>query len=138
MFLILMVVFSFQFNTFAAITSEYEPNNTFYTAQEIKATDTVKGFITEAEDVDVFKFRATHLFKDSTAKITLSNIASNCDYDLVVYNEFEEEIARSVKASNSSEELEVTLEPGMWYYVKVYSYYGVAYKPYKFQIDIQH
>jgi hypothetical protein len=118
-----------------ALVSEYESNDGFYNAQIVLTTGKIKGFINDSMDEDYYKFRSTHLFENYTVNINLSNIDANCDYNIVVYNEFEEEVGSSSKIGNMVEDLNIEIDSGMWYYIKVFSVYGTSYKPYKLEIS---
>ncbi len=83
------------------------------------------------EDIDYFKFDISSI---SGIEIDLTNIPSNTDYDIILYDSDGTQIAYSEYSSNSSENIKEDNLPAGKYYIKVYSFTGysdsIAYKLY--------
>lgn len=110
----------------------YEPNNTFSAATSISNTATITSAnIHDSSDVDYYRFTIP---STSSISISLSNIPTNCDYDLVLYNSSQTQCASSANGGNSSESISYSAAPGT-YYIKVYSYSGSSSSNYRLTIN---
>ena len=140
--------------------NEIESNNSFITANEVgiynydfstyQSGDTptsywksIKGSIEQTEDVDYYKFT---LYGKASVSISLSEIPSQCDYDLKLFEEgtgnngdglLIKQIGSSTFGSNSDEQIEKTLYPNT-YYIKVYSYRGYGSPLYSLWLNISY
>lgn len=106
-------------HTIASCANNYEPNNSFHDAHLIKTDSTYYASIESSNDVDYYKFVIT---KNSNLVITLNNLVK--DYDIKLYNRYQEEIGQSIAASKTREKIKVdNILPGT-YYLKIYGYEG--------------
>lgn len=133
-----------------AVEDEYENNDTITSARIISPTydgtyaprnylteldatlhrnELLWGLIKREVDVDYYQFR---VYGKADLNIELTNIPSECDYDLELFehnnSRYAEEdsvtsIASSRNASNYQETISMFIFPGV-YYIKVYSYNG--------------
>lgn len=85
--------------------------------------------IHEASDVDYFRFSIP---ATQNINITLSNIPSNCDYDLQVLNS-SNVIDSSEKGGNETETIQCSLSAGT-YWIRVNSYSGYSNVPYRLHL----
>jgi pimeloyl-ACP methyl ester carboxylesterase len=108
----------------------YEINDTFEGATSVGNTMTVYGNLHTATDVDYYRI---HVPLRSSFTLGLSAIPSGTDYDVAVYDGGQNRIGSSVKASNASESIQLTLNPGD-YYIKVYPYSGSS--DLKYRLDV--
>lgn len=114
------------------VPDSYETNNTFSTATSIgKNTTLASATIHNTSDVDYYKFT---LPEASNFDISLSNIPSECDYELELYKNASTLCASSKKSGNSAERISGYLPAGT-YYIKVYSYKNKSSKPYTLSLS---
>ena len=105
----------------ASVGDLFEPNDDFTSAYVVSNNVLIHSAnIHSSTDVDYFKFTIT---SSSTINITLSNIPSNCDYDLYLYNSAYTMCANSTLGGNSNESISFYGVPGV-YYMLVSPYSG--------------
>ena len=124
----------------SAFELEVENNNTVATAMDLApfvangwdfshysssgsptlAPATIRGFISNEDDVDWYKFT---LWGKADISIDLTNIPEECDYDLELYRRGTTRVGRSARGSNYDENISMRLYPGV-YFIKVFSYDG--------------
>lgn len=125
---------------------QYESNNSFFASTKLNSRpggeptsfsvsrsatlhreSWLWGLIEREVDEDYYRF---DVFGNASVTISLTNIPTGCDYDLKLFQhdniryageEDITQIASSTKASNNSESITKTLEPGT-YYLWIYSY----------------
>ena len=134
-------------NSFANSNDAGIYNYTFSTYQSgDKPTSyykTVYGSIGQEGDVDYYKFT---IYGKANVTITLSDIPSQCDYDLRLYEQGTglfsaaqaiNEIGSSTRGSNNSESLTRFLYPNT-YYIKVYSFKGYGSPYYNLGLNVSY
>ncbi len=109
----------------------YEPNNTFATATTISnnASISMANIHTES-DIDCYKF---NISTPMVVSISLSNIPTNCNYDLSLYNSSYGQCGASSNTGNFSEAITFTASIGS-YYIMVRSCYGSS--PTKYHLTL--
>lgn len=105
-----------------AVANEFEINDTMDKADRFSMTNSIAGKIYSETDVDWFKFTSTIT---GSCRIGLSNIPSDVDYDLQLYNSSGGLINTSA-STNKYESILYNLSSGQTYYIKVYSYRGYS------------
>lgn len=112
---------------------EVEPNDTLGSKSDwlFDGKDS-HGKISSKDDVDFWKIRGT---TNGQMNISLTDIRANEDYDLYVYDEEEQELARSEQHGNEPELIEgLALEKDKWYYIKVVGKQGSYSKDYYYRL----
>ncbi len=110
----------------------FEPNDSYADATSISnnALLTTANIDNDA-DVDYFRFTVS---SSSSVSISLSNIPSNCDYDLFLYDSGYSQCASSRSGGNTSEVIEYTVSAGT-YYIVVESYSGSSSSNYRLNLS---
>ena len=100
--------------------NNFEPNDTFQEATSIELNTKYDAGIGSSNDKDYYKFI---LNETSDIKILLQNLPKN--YDLILYDNFNYEIDRSINIGNISEKIEIESLPAGTYYIYIYGKDGV-------------
>lgn len=119
---LLMVKPNLSFSAVAATANEKESNNTLATANSMTLSTTMTGTISSSSDQDWFKFTTS---SKGVHRIGLSNIPSNADYDLALFDANSKLIANS-GTSNKYESICTSLNASTTYYLKVFSANGYS------------
>lgn len=99
-------------------TSEIEGNNSMGSADSISLTSGRSATISSSSDVDWFSFRVP---SNGNYRFDISNIASESDYDIELFNSQNESFGSSSDVL-SFETIIATLPAGQTFYLRVYSY----------------
>ena len=100
----------------ASGANTYEPNNTFSEAKPLPIGETLRSYIQENGDVDVFYMEFDGV---GALKLELKNFPG--DYDMYLYNSSQQEIAEAY-TTKDPETIEYTITSAGRYYVKVDGY----------------
>lgn len=109
-----------QFTTAAASTCpgtyDNSTNGTFSGASTIPLNTDIKGLINTTTDLDYYQFT---FVTGGTITATLTTLPK--DYDLILYNSAQTQVAISQNSSTTSESISYTVSPGT-YYAKVFGF----------------
>ncbi len=94
------------------IFDPYEPNDYPDCASLLWPFEDVKAYVTSLNDNDYYILYADH---PCTYTVSLSDIPENCNYNLSLLDMYEEEVGSSTQAGNTSENISMPLDPGIYY-----------------------
>lgn len=108
----LLLSISFSSSVFAATLNETEPNNTFANANGISPGNSINGKISSTSDVDYYKLSIMY---SGNRSITLSNIPSDCNYNLYLYDYNGNIISSSTSSGSLDKNISTSLNSGVYY-----------------------
>lgn len=109
----------------------YETNDAFTSATSVGNNTTISANLHTSTDADYYRL---YVPLRSDFKLSLTNIPTDTDYDVRVYDLEEKSLAYSLRASNTDEAIDLTLDPG-YYFVKVYPYKGSSTSNYSLSLS---
>lgn len=115
--------------TRAKIFEEVDPNDTFRNSDLLYLGERYKCYIENSNEVDVFEIQFP---RDGIAKIELWSIPSGCDYDLFLYDEDYDELARSKNGDNDDELIKLSVSAEDTCYIWIESYEGYGYEDFEY------
>lgn len=95
---------------------ENESNDDFSTADRMYVDEGAEGYCDSESDIDFYKIKYTDY---GVAEIRLSSIPSDCDYDLLIYDENYETVIACTTSGDETEYAYFYPEPYEWYYAVV-------------------
>lgn len=107
----------------AGFELEREPNDTFENANSL--IDRI-GTISSESDVDYYRFNTGSLWTAKSVTVNLTNIPSNRNYELVVYDVDKKVIGQSFNSGNSNESVTIPTVANSRYYIRVHSIQGYS------------
>ncbi|HEU4964632.1 MAG TPA: hypothetical protein VFV52_12370 [Bacilli bacterium] len=110
---------------------EYEHNDAFADATSISNNTSIYANLNATTDADYYRI---YVPLRSNFHLDLTNIPTDTDYDVRLYDQEETTLDYSLHASNTDEAIDYTLDPG-YYLVKVYSYNGSSDSDYRLQLS---
>ncbi|WP_426983561.1 lipase/acyltransferase domain-containing protein [Brevibacillus borstelensis] len=98
-------------------TFEVERNDTFAKADWMFAGKNAHGRISTGDDIDTWKIKPA---KDGTLTFSLTQVPSNANYHLFVFDDEKREIGRSTKPGQADQKVEeIAVEKNRLYYVQI-------------------
>jgi hypothetical protein len=108
------------------VSAETEPNNDFFTANEIEIGGRFRAEIQAQDDQDVFKFNNTSSLRD-WARIRFENRSMTLAPDIFLYNAKKVQMSETYESSpGADQDVYFVVEVGQDYYVRVPFYQGVG------------
>lgn len=95
---------------------ENESNDDFSTADRMYVDEGAEGYCDSESDIDFYKIKYTDY---GVAEIRLSSIPSDCDYDLLIYDENYETVIACTTSGDETEYAYFYPDPDEWYYAVV-------------------